>query len=144
MAVSKSETAPGVLGPAHQCFKGRTVGKEWEPETIFDVLGSERARRILSIASVRPVSAEQLASAIDTSLPTVYRRVNALVEYDLLRENTNIDEEGNHYKTYETNLQRVCFEVSDGGFTVDIQLRRDMVDQFQDFWTDLEGGDDAP
>ena len=116
------------------------MGKEWEPETIFDVLGSERARRILSIASVRPVSANELATAIDTSLPTVYRRVNALLDYDLLREETNIDAEGNHYNTYATNLQRVCFEVDDGGFTVDIQLRRDMVDQFEDFWSDLEGG----
>lgn len=117
------------------------MSKEWEPETIFDVLGSERARRILSIASVRPVSANELASAIDTSLPTVYRRVNALVDYDLLKEETTIDDEGNHYKTYETNLQRVCFEVDDGGFTVDIQLRRDMVDRFEAFWSDLEGVD---
>lgn len=117
--------------------------KEWEPETIFDVLGSERARRILSIASVRPVSADDLATAIDASLPTVYRRVNALLDYDLLKENTQIDAEGNHYKTYETNLQRICFEVADGGFTVDIQLRRDLVDQFEDFWSDLEGRDES-
>lgn len=119
------------------------MGKEWDPETIFDVLGSERARRILSIASVRPVSADDLATALDASLPTVYRRVNALLDYDLLTEDTQIDAEGNHYKTYETNLQRICFEVDDGGFTVDIQLRRDMVDQFEDFWTDLEGSDSA-
>ena len=30
------------------------------------------------------------------------------------------------------------FEVSDGGFEVDIQLRRDMVDQFEEFWGDLD------
>jgi len=114
------------------------VGKEWDPETIFDVLGSERARRILALASVQPVSADRIAEHTDMSLPTIYRRVNALEEYDLLEADTRIDTDGNHYKTFETNLERVCFEIEDGGFDVDIRLRRDMVDQFEEFWGDLE------
>lgn len=51
-----------------------TVGKEWEPETIFDVLGSERARRILSIATVRPVSADD--SIKEWRLVTMPRTAN--------------------------------------------------------------------
>ena len=126
-------------------FTAVAVAKEWEPETIFDVLGSERARRILALASVKPVSADELSDGLDASLPTIYRRVNALQEYDLLREETRIDTDGNHFKAFTTNLERICFEVEDGGFDIDIELRRDMVDQFEDFWTDLErsGEDDA-
>ncbi|MDX1748356.1 MAG: helix-turn-helix domain-containing protein [Halobacteriales archaeon] len=60
------------------------MSKEWDPETIFDVLGSEHARSILTVSSQEPMDAEALAEACDTSLPTVYRRVNALQEYDLL------------------------------------------------------------
>lgn len=113
------------------------MGKEWNPETIFDVLGSEHARSILTASSQQPMDAEALADACDTSLPTVYRRVNALQEYDLLKEETNIDADGNHYKTYETNLQEISFEVTDDGFEIDIALRRDLTDRFDEFWGGL-------
>lgn len=112
--------------------------KEWEPETIFDVIGSEYARQILALGSHEPMSADELADRCGTSLPTVYRRVNALLEYDLLQEESRIDAEGNHYKEFETNLRRICFEVDAGGFDIDIQLRHDMVDRFERFWGDLE------
>lgn len=119
------------------------MSKEWEPETVFDVFGSEYARQILALASVEPMSAQELSEHTDASLPTTYRRVNALREYDLLRADTRVDTDGNHYETFETSMERVCFEVEDGSFTVDIQLSRDLVDQFGEFWRDLEGGDDG-
>nr|WP_264474849.1 helix-turn-helix domain-containing protein [Salinirubrum litoreum] len=119
----------------------RDVSKEWEPENVFDVFGSERARQILVLASVEPVSAEEIADRLDTSLPTVYRRVNAMVEYDLLAEDTAIDADGHHYTTYETKLQELCVEIEEGGFTIDIEYRRDLVDKFGDFWGDLGDGD---
>lgn len=87
------------------------------------------------------MSAQDLADACDTSLPTIYRRVNALLEYDLLQEETQIDEDGNHYKTFETNLERIVFEINDGGVDIDIELRKDLVDQFDEFWRDLEDAD---
>lgn len=117
------------------------LSKEWEPETIFDVLASDHAREILALTSVRPMSAQDLADHCETSLPTIYRRVNALLEYDLLQEDTQIDEEGNHYKTFATNLERIVFEINDGGVDIDIQLRKDLVDQFDEFWRDLEDAD---
>lgn len=110
---------------------------------MFDVLGSEEVRRILALADVRPMSAEEFAEHLEASQPTVYRRVNACQEYDLLAEETRIDEDGNHYKVFRTNLERVCLEIDDGGFDVTVSLRRDLVDRFTDFWDDLEeGGDD--
>lgn len=115
------------------------MSKEWDPETIFDVLGSEHARKILALSSREPMDADALAEQCDTSLPTVYRRVNALQEYDLLQEETHIDADGNHYKTFQTNLQRICFEVNDGGFDIDIALRRDLTDRFDEFWGGLGG-----
>lgn len=111
---------------------------EWDPESVFDVLGNEHVRQILALASVEPVSADDLADHTDASQPTVYRRVNVLQEYDMLTEETELDDEGNHYKTYRTTLERVCFDVEDGGFTVDIQLRQDAVERFSEVWTDGE------
>lgn len=105
---------------------------EWDPETVFDVLGNEHARQILALASVKPVSADELAAHTDASQPTVYRRVNVLKEYDMLAEQRTLDEEGNHYKTYRTSLEEACFAVEDGGFTVEVEHRRDLVDRFSD------------
>lgn len=114
------------------------MGKEWDPEDIFDVLGSELARHILVLASDESRSARQLAERCGASLPTVYRRVDALQEYGLLDEELRIDEQGNKFRLFETRLNRVCFEVDDDGFDVDVEFRRDTVDQFEAFWTDLE------
>jgi DNA-binding transcriptional ArsR family regulator len=108
------------------------VPSEWDPETVFDVLGNEHARQILALASVKPVSADELAAHTDASQPTVYRRVNVLKEYDMLAEQRTLDEEGNHYKTYRTSLEEACFAVEDGGFTVEVEHRRDLVDRFSD------------
>lgn len=108
------------------------VTTEWDPETVFDVLGNEHVRQILALASVKPVSAEELAEHTDASQPTVYRRVSVLKEYDMLAEQRQLDDEGNHYKTYRTNLEEVCFAVEDGGFTVEVELRRDLVERFSE------------
>lgn len=111
--------------------------KEWDPTDVFDLFGDELTRRILVLASERPLSADELARTLDTSHPTVYRRVNALLEYDLLDEQQQIDTDGNHYKTFETTLNRVAFEIEDGGYTIDVQMRQNLVEQFDDFWSDL-------
>lgn len=113
------------------------VSKEWDPDTLLDVFGSESARGILALASVEPRSAKELADRLDVSEPTVYRRLDVLRSYDLVSEDQRIDDEGNHYKTYETNLERIAFEIENGEFVVDVRLKRDLVDQFEQFWGDL-------
>lgn len=104
----------------------------WDPETVFDVFGSESARRILALASEGPVTADDLASHLSVSQPTVYRRVEELVEYDLLTERDHIDDEGNYYNTYVTNLDAVTFRVENGKFVVDLQLERDVADHVKE------------
>ncbi|MFB6154969.1 MAG: ArsR/SmtB family transcription factor [Haloferacaceae archaeon] len=110
----------------------------WDPDNVMDVFGNEYARQILALGSVEPMPAEDMAEVLDASLPTVYRRVNVLLEYDLLKERTQVDDEGHHYKTFETSLRRVAFEVEDGGVNIDMELRRDLFDRFSDFWQELE------
>jgi predicted transcriptional regulator len=114
------------------------VSKEWQPADLFEVLCSDHARRILIAAEDEPRSAQDLAEHCETSLPTIYRRVNALVEYDLLEESLAIDPSGNHYKTYETNFEQVRFAIEQGGFAAAVDLKRDLVDRFGALWEDLE------
>lgn len=111
--------------------------KEWDPVGIFDLFGDDLTRRILVLASEQPLSANELAGTLDTSHPTIYRRINALLEYDLVTEQQQIDAEGNHYKTFETTLNRISFEIDDGAYNIDIQMRQNLVDRFDDFWSDL-------
>lgn len=113
------------------------MSKEWEPETVFDVLESDVARRILVLASREPMSADELADGCDASLPTIYRRVNVLLEYDFLTEDRELDSDGNHYKTFETALERITFEIEGDGISVTLDRRRSLLDQFEDFWSDL-------
>jgi hypothetical protein len=112
------------------------VSADWDPNTVFDVLGDEEARRLLAVANVEPVSADRLADALGVSEATVYRRVDACTEYDLLAERTRVDEHGNHYTLYETKLQRACFEIEGGGYDVNVELRRDAVDRIDGFEPD--------
>lgn len=117
------------------------MGKEWEPESLVEVFESETARRILALASAEPRSANELADRCGVSSPTVYRRVNALLEYDLLAEETRIDTDGNHYRTFETTVDRVCFEFGDGDVIPKVERDEggeDIVDRFERFWSGLE------
>jgi len=112
--------------------------KEWAPTNVFDVFGDELARQILVLTSERPLSADALSEHLDVSPPTIYRRVNTLIEYDLVTSRQQIDDDGHHYRTFETTLKRVAFEIEDGGYNIDVQMRRSLVDQFESFWSDLE------
>ncbi|WP_082677728.1 winged helix-turn-helix domain-containing protein [Haloferax sp. Q22] len=114
------------------------VNKEWDPQSIFDLFGDRLARHILVLTSERAFSADELSNILEVSPPTVYRRVNELVEYDLITERQEIDEDGHHFKTFETTLKRVVFEIDDGGYNIDIQMRQSLVDQFESFWSEFE------
>ena len=114
------------------------MGDAWEPETVFELLASEEARRILALTAEEPHSAEELAERVDASLPTIYRRVNAMEEFDLLRAETRIDPDGNHYRTFETDVERISLVVEDDGIGVEVERPRDVVDRFGAFWEDLE------
>lgn len=110
---------------------------EWEADDILDAVSHETARQILAFARLEPMSAEDLADRCGTSLPTIYRRINALLEYGLLDEQIQITPDGNHYRTFETDVERVSLLIETETFGVEVQFRRDIVDKFGQFWRDL-------
>jgi DNA-binding transcriptional ArsR family regulator len=120
------------------------MSKEWNPENIFEILASEMARKILAAASVKPMSARELGEICETSLPTVYRRVNALYDYDLLSEQPRVDSDGTRYNLYTTDLDEVTIQVDDGGFNININVRKDSVDQLDELLEDLTAGQKPP
>ena len=112
--------------------------KEWRPGNILDVFGDSVTRAILVIASERSVRVPDVADRLDVSDPTVYRRIDPLVEANLLEEHRRIDRDGNQHKEYETILDEVTFAIEDGSYTVDIQVDQDLTDDFESMWSDLE------
>lgn len=120
------------------CERHARVSKEWEPADLFEVLADDTAREMLALASAQELAADEFADACGVSLPTVYRRVDALQEYDLLASETKIDTDGNNYETYETTLTEISITIENGD--VDVTVERDAVERFVELWTDLERG----
>lgn len=99
-------------------------------DAVADVLDDACARCILVRAQTEPMSATDLAERCDVSEPTVYRRLERLCEQDFLVERTHPDEEGHHYKEYQTNLEELTVRVTPDGFEVDVRRRESMADRF--------------
>ena len=104
-------------------------------EDLLAVLDDAYARPILVAASAEPQSAKALAEACDASLPTVYRRLDTLTEYNLITERTELDDDGHHYSTYEATLQSVAISLDEEGLTADVSREpTDAADRFTELW----------
>lgn len=108
-----------------------------EVTTVVGLLDDDYARDILAVASERKCSAKELAEAVDASLPTVYRRVDDLVDAGLLVEETELRSDGNHHSVYVTTLSRVELELSEGTFEMQLERKTDVADRFTDMFERL-------
>ncbi|GAB7020818.1 helix-turn-helix domain-containing protein [Halostagnicola sp. A-GB9-2] len=107
---------------------------------IFQILADEYARKIL-LAADRPKTAKTLSEECDASLTTIYRRVSTLQEHDLVEEHHTVDSDGSHRSEFETSLEELHVEISDGQLSLTIETRDELADNFTSLWSDLRGGD---
>lgn len=108
-----------------------------DPPALFQTLADEYARTILVAADREPMTAKALSEACDASLSTVYRRLAMLGEHDLVEERTTVGPDGTHRRKYETSLERLSVEVSDGTMTVTLETRDELADSFTALWSDM-------
>ena len=106
-------------------------------EDILDTIGDQHARRVLAAISREPQSAKDLAEECDLSLPTVYRRIEMLEEYDLVTDETLVADDGNHYKIYESNFESTVITLEDDEYKVRIYREENLPDKFSQLWDDL-------
>jgi predicted transcriptional regulator len=106
-------------------------------EEILDTIGDEHARSVLAAISGEPHSAKELAEECDLSLPTVYRRLEILEEYDLVTDRTLVADDGNHYKVYESNFESTVISLEDDEYKVRIYRKGNLPDRFSQLWDDL-------
>ncbi|PSP27369.1 transcriptional regulator [Halobacteriales archaeon QH_2_65_14] len=106
-------------------------------EDILDTIGDKHARRVLAAISQDPKSAKELAEECDLSLPTVYRRIEMLDEYDLVKDRTLVADDGNHYKVYESNFESTVISLQDDEYQVRIYREENLPDRFSQLWNEL-------
>jgi len=106
-------------------------------EEILDTIGDQHARRVLAAISLEPKSAKDLAAECDLSLPTVYRRIEMLDEYDLVTARTIVAEDGNHYKVYESNFESTVISLQDDEYKVRVYRQENLPDRFSQLWDEL-------
>ena len=94
-----------------------------EPSAQLDVLGDECARTILIASSEGPRTAKELTERTDSSSATVYRRINNLLESELLAECIRFEEDGTHTTAYEATVDHVRVSIGPEGIDVSLAPR---------------------
>ncbi|AQL42884.1 hypothetical protein BV210_09230 [Halorientalis sp. IM1011] len=109
-------------------------------DRIIDMLSDDIGKRILTVTDQQAMSAKRLEDHCDASLATVYRRIEDLLEHGLLRERVEIQDDGNHFKRYESNLDRLAVTLEDGTLEIDVDRRDDAPDRFSTIWDAMQLG----
>ncbi|ELY34364.1 hypothetical protein C500_00477 [Natrialba magadii ATCC 43099] len=120
---------------------GVSHGGTTESADIFQILADEYARRILLAADNGPKTAKTLSEECDASLTTIYRRVSTLQEHDLIEERHTVDSDGSHRSEFETALEELHVDITDGQLSLTIETRDELADNFTSLWSDLRGGE---
>lgn len=110
---------------------------EPSPPSVFATLDDEYAREILVATKSERLSGKELSERCGMSRPTVSRRVNRLVEQDLLEEYTHVDPGGRHYREYEARLERIEVLLEEEGFDVTIDHRADPADRLTSIFEEM-------
>lgn len=113
------------------------VAEDPNPPDVFALLDDEYAREMLEATNHTPMSARQLATELDASRSTIYRRIEQLEVLNLLVESTEIDANGHHRSVYNARLNQITVELDEDEFSVQVDRREHPADQFTDMWEDL-------
>ncbi|MFC4360514.1 helix-turn-helix domain-containing protein [Halobium salinum] len=115
------------------------MSEGFDSTEVLRLLDDEYARTILTATSDRPMSAKELKEEVGASLPTVYRRVEGLLEQGLVVESTEIDPDGNHYNRYEAAVDHIDIDIQDGMMNIDVSRTTDPADRFTSAWERIRG-----
>ena len=113
------------------------AGGDATPGTILQLLADDYARQILLAADQEPRTAKDLSRLCDASLATVYRRISSLQDNGLVDDYSTVDADGAHRRVFETTLEELHVELSDGGLELSIDTRDELADNFTSLWTDI-------
>lgn len=106
-------------------------------DELLDLLGEQRVRQILAATSREPLSAKELSEECDVALSTIYRRVEDMVDHDLLVERTQIEADGSHHSVYEANVDHLDIDIEDGIIDIKMHVLEDAAQRFSRIWNTI-------
>ncbi len=107
---------------------------------IFQILADDYARKILLAADRDgPKTAKTLSEECDASLTTIYRRVSTLQEHGLIEERRSVDSDGSHRSEFQTALEELHVDITDGQLSLTMETRDELADNFTALWSGLRG-----
>jgi predicted transcriptional regulator len=101
---------------------------------MFDLLGDDYVRDILRATSTEPKGVREMSQELDVARSTIYRRVDTLVDFGLLREQTRAAKDGNHHAVYEAVVDRLTIEIEDGELDCELHPSDDASTRFTKLW----------
>lgn len=90
------------------------------PAEHLDVLGNQCSRTILRATQDGPRTAKELTDRTDCSSATVYRRINDLLENDLLEECIRFESGGSHTTAYRATVAGIDVRFEPNGITISV------------------------
>lgn len=111
------------------------VSDDPELRTVAGLLEDDCARRILELTSVEARSTGELDDRIDASRQTIYRRLEALQDADLVESGTRPRADGHHDEVYVATLDRLTVRLRDGSFECELNREEtDAADELTRLW----------
>ncbi|MCU4924883.1 winged helix-turn-helix domain-containing protein [Halobacteria archaeon AArc-dxtr1] len=92
----------------------------FESTAQLNVLGDECARTILAATCEEPRTAKELTKRTESSSATVYRRINNLLESNLVAECIRFEEDGSHTTAYEATVETLFVQIDADGIEVSV------------------------
>lgn len=87
-------------------------GRDPDPEAVFGTLDDPTCRDIVESVD-EPMSAKQVADAVDVALSTAYRKLDRLQEASLVSSETELDPGGDHRSRFRVDFERVIVALDD-------------------------------
>ena len=107
-------------------------------DTVLGALQDDDCRTILSELT-EPRTARELLERCDIPRSTLYRKLDLLAEATLVREGTEIREDGSHANRYQLNFEEILI-TRDTNVEVEIEIERPKTradERLADMWSEV-------
>lgn len=109
------------------------MGEESDLEVVAGFLEDETTRQILAKTSSEPMTVNELATHVDASKPTIYRRIERLEEHDLVTATIHPTDTGPQEKVFRATFDQLVVSLSDGTYSYSIERTERMADRLTRF-----------
>jgi predicted transcriptional regulator len=103
----------------------RNRGVSTDCGRLLDVLENTCSRRILTAGREEWVTVDDLLEVCDASQTTIYRRVNDLIELNLLEESVRFGDGNQRQRTFRTIFTSVSLSLGPNGFEARVSSNPD-------------------